>query len=149
MADVHMRDLFAIDPQRFERYSLRCGDLFLDYSKNRVNDETMRLLVDLAESVDLAGWMQRMRSGDKINLSENRAVLHTALRNRSNTPVLVDGVDVMPEVNAVLAMPEVKEKLHAQFMEPIGGSTQDLASFMQQELRVMTPVIKRTGIKVD
>ena len=103
MADVHMRDLFAIDPQRFERYSLRCGDLFLDYSKNRVNDETMRLLVDLAESVDLAGWMQRMRSGDKINLSENRAVLHTALRNRSNTPVLVDGVDVMPEVNAVLA----------------------------------------------
>ena len=103
MADVHMRDLFAIDPQRFARYSLSCGGLFLDYSKHRINDETMRLLVELAQSVDLAGWMQRMRSGDKINVSENRAVLHTALRNRSNTPVLVDGVDVMPEVNRVLA----------------------------------------------
>lgn len=103
MADVHMRDLFAIDPQRFQRYSLRCGDLFLDYSKNRVTDETMRYLTELAESVDLAGWMQRMRCGEKINVSENRAVLHTALRNRSNTPVLVDGADVMPEINAVLA----------------------------------------------
>lgn len=100
--DVHMRDLFMEDPQRFERFSLRCGELLLDYSKNRITDETMRLLFDLAEACDVKGWAQRMFSGEKINFTEQRAVLHTALRNRSNTPVKVDGEDVMPVVNAVL-----------------------------------------------
>jgi len=103
MAAVHMRDLFASDPQRFERFSLQVGDLLLDYSKNRINDETMRLLVRLAEEADVAGWRERMFSGEKINNTENRAVLHVALRNRSNLPVIVDGEDVMPKVNAVIA----------------------------------------------
>ncbi len=102
MSRVHMRDLFDADPGRFERFSLECGPLFLDYSKNRIDGTTLRLLTELAESVNLADWMTRMRSGDKINLSENRAVLHTALRNRSDEPVYVDGEDVMPGVREVL-----------------------------------------------
>ncbi len=102
MAAVHMRDLFAADPARFERFSLQVGDLLLDYSKNRITDETMRLLFQLAEEADVAGWRERMFAGEKINHTENRAVLHVALRNRSNTPVIVDGEDVMPKVNAVI-----------------------------------------------
>ena len=97
-----MRDLFAADPGRFERFSLQVGELLLDYSKNRITDETMSLLVRLAEEADVTGWRERMFSGDKINHTENRAVLHVALRNRSNHPVMVDGEDVMPKVNAVI-----------------------------------------------
>jgi len=102
MGSAHMRDLFASDPQRFERFSLQVGDLLLDYSKNRINAETMNLLVRLAEEADVVGWRERMFGGEKINNTENRAVLHVALRNRSNHPVIVDGEDVMPKVNAVV-----------------------------------------------
>ncbi len=102
LRDVHLRDLFAADPGRFERFSLRLGDLLLDYSKNRVTDETLELLVRLAEAANVAGWRERMFSGEKINHTENRAVLHVALRNRSNEPIRVDGEDVMPKVFAVL-----------------------------------------------
>jgi glucose-6-phosphate isomerase len=102
-AKVHMRDLFARDPQRFERFSLRVGDILFDYSKNRVTQETMRLLFDLARQANLADKIEAMFTGEKYNNTENRAVLHVALRNRSNRPILVDGKDVMPEVNAVLA----------------------------------------------
>jgi glucose-6-phosphate isomerase len=102
MDAVHMRDLFAADPARFERFSLQVDGLLLDYSKNRITDETMRLLVSLAEESDVAAWRERMFSGEKINNTENRAVLHVALRNRSNHPVKVDGEDVMPKVNAVI-----------------------------------------------
>src|SRR3569833_566621 len=102
MAAAHMRDLFAPDPARFARFSLQVGELLLDYSKNRITDETMGLLVRLAEEADVAGWRDRMFSGDKINNTENRAVLHVALRNRSNHPVVVDGEDVKPRVNAVI-----------------------------------------------
>ena len=100
---LHMRTLFAEDPKRFDRFSLDVGDIFLDYSKNRITEETMRLLVALAEQQGVAAWRDRMFAGEKINGTENRAVLHVALRNRSNRSILVDGKDVMPEVNAVLA----------------------------------------------
>src|SRR5512139_947346 len=103
MAEVHMRDLFAQDPQRFERFSLRTGDILFDYSKNRVTQATMRLLCDLAREADVAGKIVAMFTGEKYNNTEKRAVLHVALRNRSNRPICVDGVDVMPEVNRVLA----------------------------------------------
>jgi glucose-6-phosphate isomerase len=102
LASVHMRDLFDRDPARFDTFSLRFKDLLLDYSKNRITAETMRLLRDLARQADLSAWIARMFGGEKINLTEDRAVLHIALRNRSNRPILVDGQDVMPEVNAVL-----------------------------------------------
>ncbi|MBU1394731.1 MAG: glucose-6-phosphate isomerase [Gammaproteobacteria bacterium] len=100
---MHMRDLFAADPARFERFSLQVGDVLLDYSKNRITEETMGLLVRLAEEADVAGWRERMFGGEKINNTEGRAVLHVALRNRGNQPLIVDGEDVMPKVNAVIA----------------------------------------------
>ena len=102
ISHVHMRDLFARDPQRFDRFSLRLGDMLLDFSKNRITDETMRLLLELARQAEVEGWRERMFTGEKINTTEDRAVLHVALRNRSNRPILVDGQDVMPEVSAVL-----------------------------------------------
>ena len=100
--NTHLREWFAQDPARGMALTLEAGDLFLDYSKNRVNAETMTLLRSLAEAVNLRGAIADMFSGRKINETENRAVLHIALRNRSNTPIKVDGKDVMPEVNAVL-----------------------------------------------
>lgn len=103
MAPRHMRDLFKEDPQRFEKFSISFKDILLDYSKNRITDETMRLLFELARAAKLQEWTERMFNGEKINITEDRAVLHVALRNRSNRPIMVDGVDVMPEVNKVLA----------------------------------------------
>ena len=103
MKDVHMRDLFAQDPQRFDHFSLKFGDILFDYSKNRISAKTIKLLLDLARQADLSGMIEAMFTGQKINVTEDRAVLHIALRNRSNRPILVDGVDVMPEVNRVLA----------------------------------------------
>jgi glucose-6-phosphate isomerase len=102
MATVHMREMFANDPRRFEKFSVQWKDMLLDYSKNRVTVETMRLLFDLALYADVEGWRGKMFNGDRINVTENRAVLHTALRNRSNRPIMVDDKDVMPDVNAVL-----------------------------------------------
>ncbi|MBK9131305.1 MAG: glucose-6-phosphate isomerase [Gammaproteobacteria bacterium] len=99
--DLHMRELFQADPRRFEAFSLRLGDFLVDYSKNRVTGETMRLLTELARQAGLPEQIGRMFGGEKINFTENRAVLHTALRNRSGRPVLVDGVDVMPRIHAV------------------------------------------------
>ena len=100
--DVQMRALFAQEPERFERFSVHMDDLLFDYSKNRITTQTMTLLMELAEEMDVPGWIERMFSGRRINCTEERAVLHTALRNRSNTPVVVDGQDVMPGVNDVL-----------------------------------------------
>ncbi len=102
MASVHIRDLFEQDTRRFEKFSLRFDDLLLDVSKNRVTERTMSLLFDLARQADLSGWIEKVFSGQRINSTEDRAVLHVALRNRSNRPILVDGQDVMPGVNAVL-----------------------------------------------
>jgi glucose-6-phosphate isomerase len=101
--DLAMRDLFAQDPERFHKFSLQFEEIFLDFSKNRITGETIELLRALAVERGVAGWARKMFDGEKINLTENRAVLHIALRNRSNHPILVDGKDVMPEVNAVLA----------------------------------------------
>ncbi len=97
-----MRDLFAQDPQRFDRLSLRFNDILLDYSKNLVTGETLSLLFGLAEQAGLSVWIERMFAGERINSTEDRAVLHVALRNRSNRPIRVNGEDVMPAVNAVL-----------------------------------------------
>jgi glucose-6-phosphate isomerase len=100
---VHVRSLFDSDPSRFERYSRTVEDMLVDYSKNAVTDETMTRLFDLARQAHLFEWRDRMMRGEKINRTEDRAVLHVALRNRSNRPIEVDGKDVMAEVNAVLA----------------------------------------------
>ncbi len=104
LADKTITDLFQQDPQRFQTFSLKFQDqLLVDFSKNKVTQETLDLLIQLANECDLASAREAMFLGKKINQTENRAVLHTALRNRANTPILVDGKDVMPEINAVLA----------------------------------------------
>jgi glucose-6-phosphate isomerase len=109
-----MREQFALDSGRFERFSVKSGDLLLDYSKNRITQETVDKLINLARAVDISGWTERMFTGESINHTEGRAVLHTALRNRSNTPVMVDGEDVMPKVNAVLTkMKKFCEQVHS------------------------------------
>ena len=102
MACVHMRDLFAQDPGRFGAFHATFEDVLLDYSKNRATAETMKLLFELARQADVGGWAKKMFAGEKINITEDRAVLHVALRNRSNTPIVVDGQDVVPGVNRVL-----------------------------------------------
>ncbi len=108
-----IKELFAADPERFNKFSLRLGDDFLvDYSKNIIDEETLKLLLDLAKECDVAGDIEAMFTGEKINRTEDRAVLHTALRNFSGKPVYVDGEDVMPEVQRVLAkMKEFSEKV--------------------------------------
>nr|MDQ2696652.1 glucose-6-phosphate isomerase [Pseudomonadota bacterium] len=103
MADVQMRHLFAQNPKRFDEFHMDACGLLLDYSKNRVTEDTLGLLVDLARQAGVEERREAMFSGEKINATENRAVLHVALRNRANTPIYVDGEDVMPAVNAVLA----------------------------------------------
>jgi glucose-6-phosphate isomerase len=106
MSEVHLRDLFARDAGRFDRFSLRFEDILVDFSKNIITRETMNLLLVLAASFNMKEEIEKMFAGEKINETEDRAVLHIALRNRSNRPVFVDGADVMPEVNAVLSQME-------------------------------------------
>ena len=98
-----MRELFAKDPERFNKFSIEFGGILYDFSKNRITEETLDLLVSLAEQAKVKEMAEAMFTGEKINVTERRAVLHTALRNRSNNPVYVDGKDVMPDVNRVLA----------------------------------------------
>ena len=102
MASVHLRDLFAHDADRFRRFSLRLDDLLLDYSKNRITDETLQLLLQLAEDSGLRARIDAMFRGEKINSTEKRAVLHVALRAPKGQSIVVDGKNVVPEVHAVL-----------------------------------------------
>lgn len=106
VASLHLRHLFGTDPERGKRFAEQAGDIYLDYSKNRVTDETMQLLFQLARSRGVEQLRDAMFAGNKINTTENRAVLHVALRNLSGTPILVDGTDVMPEVFSVLQQME-------------------------------------------
>jgi glucose-6-phosphate isomerase len=100
---THMRDLFSEDQGRFQKFHLTFEDILVDFSKNIITEEVLKELVQLAKDVELKDAIDAMFNGKRINRTENRAVLHTALRNRSNTPVIVDGEDVMPEVNRVLS----------------------------------------------
>jgi len=110
-----MRQLFADDPRRFDQFSVLFNGILFDYSKNLITEETIALLLDLAKETDVFGFRDKMFAGEKINITENRAVLHTALRNQSNRPVMVDGRDVMPGVRAVL------EKMNVFSKRVIGG----------------------------
>ena len=99
---VHLRELFAEDPARYEKFKIEFENILVDYSKNLINQEVIDTLIELANETELKEAIEAMFVGSPINQTEHRAVLHTALRNRSNNPVLVDGKDVMPEVNQVL-----------------------------------------------
>ncbi|MEJ2141294.1 MAG: glucose-6-phosphate isomerase [Gammaproteobacteria bacterium] len=97
---VHMRDMFEGDKNRFTNYSLQLNDILYDYSKNRINDETIKLLLELAREVNLSEWIEEMFQGEQINHTEHRAVLHTALRDQGDKPLLLDGVDILPEIRS-------------------------------------------------
>jgi glucose-6-phosphate isomerase len=114
LSSTTLRNLFAADPNRFDRFTARTDDLLLDYSKSRIDAEALDQLIELAKAADVEGKREAMFAGEKINTTEKRAVLHTALRNRSGEPVLVDGKDVMPDVLAVLdAMADFSEAIRS------------------------------------
>src|SRR5215813_3164620 len=102
VSKLHLRQLFADDPKRGQRMAIEAVGLYFDYSKNRVTDETLKLLGQLAEESGLRGRIDAMFRGDKINITEKRAVLHVALRAPKDTSILVDGKNVVPEVHEVL-----------------------------------------------
>jgi glucose-6-phosphate isomerase len=111
---VHLRDMFAKDPDRFNDFSVSFGDILFDYSKNRINHKTIQLLIQLAEECGLDESIEKMFAGDKINQTEGRSVLHTALRNFSGKPVYTDGQNVMPQVNNVLKqMQQFCQRIHS------------------------------------
>ena len=99
LKNVKMCDLSKADPHRFDKFLLRFNDIPLDYSKNRITEETTGLLLDLTRHADLAGTKEAMSTGQKKNITEKRDVLHVVLKNRSSRPIYVDGKDVMPGVN--------------------------------------------------
>ena len=99
---LNLRQAFADDPKRFDRFNVSLDDLFVDYSKNLITDDVMVALRELAMAANVEGWRDRMFAGDRINVTENRAVLHTALRNLDGGPIEVDGADVMPAIKDVL-----------------------------------------------
>src|SRR5674476_1114762 len=110
---LHLRQLFADDPQRGERFTAEACGLYLDYSKNRITDETLQLLVQLAEACNLREHIEAMFTGQKINVTEQRAVLHTALRAPKEERIIVNGIDIVPEVHAVLdEMADFTHKIH-------------------------------------
>lgn len=113
--DIHMRDLFEKDSNRFEKFSLEFEEIFLDYSKNRITEETRKLLIELAQEMGLDSAIDQMFSGEKINETENRAVLHTALRTPADKSVYVDGQNVIPAIQKVLEkMKNFTEKIHSE-----------------------------------
>src|SRR6185503_15775630 len=114
MRNVHLRELFADDPKRGERFTLEAAGLFLDYSKNRITDETVSLLCQLARECGLESRIEAMFRGDRINVTERRAVLHVALRMPRSESVVVDGTDVVADVHAVLdRMAEFSERVRS------------------------------------
>lgn len=143
--DQPISSYFTGDKKRFEKFSIQFEDILIDYSKNRISDETLPLLIKLANECGLKEAIEAMFKGEKINHTENRAVLHTALRNRSNTPVYVNGEDVMPEINGVLDKMKVfSNKVHSgewkgysgkpiQYIVNIGIGGSDLGPVMVTE----------------
>jgi glucose-6-phosphate isomerase len=125
IARTTMRELFDKDPDRFAKFSREACGVFVDYSKHRATEETWKLLLALAKQANVESWRDKMFAGDKaMNGTEHRAVLHVALRNRSNRPIVVDGKDVMPEVNAVLAkMRDFTERLRSGAWKGHTGKT--------------------------
>jgi len=112
MKNIHMKDLFVNDPDRFNKYSIRFNGILVDYSKNIITEDTLKLLLKLTDDVGLRDALNKMFTGESINETEDRAVLHTALRNRINIPVCVNDKNVMPEVNAVLSkMKDFSDKI--------------------------------------
>lgn len=145
MSRLHMRDLFAGDPERFQKFSIRLGDILFDYSKNIINQKTLQLLLQLAEDCDVKQAIHDMFAGIRINETEQRSVLHTALRNFSDTVILVEGKDIMPRIRKVQEqMRRFCEQVHSgawkgytgkpiRYIVNIGIGGSDLGPYMVTE----------------
>ena len=126
---VSMREMFAADPNRFDRFSVREGSLLFDFSKNRLDEEALAALVEVARAAKVEVRRDAMFAGEKINITEDRAVLHTALRNRSDAPVIVDGLDVMPDIRRVhRAMKAFANKVRSGKYAVTGGRITDVVN---------------------
>jgi glucose-6-phosphate isomerase len=122
--NVQMKDQFKSDSHRFEKFTLKFEDILIDYSKNRIDETTISLLCELADEVHLQEAKQQMFDGEQINLTERRAVLHVALRNRSGKPMTYQGEDIMPDINKVLdRVKAFTAKLHSGNMKGYSGKT--------------------------
>ena len=135
--NVHLRELFRTDPRRGERMAIEAEGIYLDYSKNRVTDETLALLLQLAQQADLPARIAAMFRGDKINITENRAVLHVALRAPKGDTILVDGENVVPQVHAVLdKMAEFSQRISQPRLErPYGKAHPQHRQYRHRGLR--------------
>ena len=121
---ISLREMFKSDPNRFNQFHIQFNDLLLDYSKHRISKETISLLIKLAKEADVEGWRNRMFRGEKINSTEHRAVLHTALRNQNTSPIISDGEDVMPKVKNVLKkMRRFSEEVRSGLWRGFSGKT--------------------------
>ncbi|MEY3785094.1 MAG: glucosephosphate isomerase [Pseudomonadota bacterium] len=121
---ISLREMFKSDPNRFNQFHIQFNDLLLDYSKHRISRETISLLIKLAKEADVEGWRNRMFRGEKINSTEHRAVLHTALRNQNTSPIISDGEDVMPKVKNVLKkMRRFSEEVRSGLWRGFSGKT--------------------------
>ena len=121
---ISLREMFKSDPNRFNQFHIQFNDLLLDYSKHRISKETISLLIKLAKEADVEGWRNRMFRGEKINSTEHRAVLHTALRNQNSSPIISDGEDVMPKVKNVLKkMRRFSEEVRSGLWRGFSGKT--------------------------
>src|SRR5690606_10207596 len=130
IAPKHLKDLFSSDPNRFQNFSVTFDDILFDYSKNRIDEETIALLTQLARECKVEEGIRSMFKGELINETENRAVLHTALRSQNDNPIYVDGVDVKPEIRAVLNQMEnfCKDVISGQWKGYQGGEITDVVN---------------------
>ena len=140
MQRAHLRSLFADDPARGERMTAEAAGVYLDFSKNRINDETLRLLIALAEQSGLRARIDAMFRGERINITENRAALHVALRAPRGASIIVDGKNVVPEVHAVLG--KMTDPAAAN-----GKATPANPSAMSSISALAAPILDRDGIR--
>jgi glucose-6-phosphate isomerase len=158
MHKIHLRDLFKENPDRFSQFSKKSGDILFDYSKNNINEQTITLLFTMANECGLKNAIEAMFNGEKINRTENRSVLHVALRNFSGKPVMHDGEDVMPSVNTVQQqMKKCCQKIHSgewkgytgkkiKYIINIGIGGSDLGPVMVTE--ALKPYWRKEGMRV-
>ena len=148
MSEVRLRDLFADDPGRGQRMTAEAAGIYLDYSKNRISEETLKLLFDLAEQSGLRGRIDAMFRGEKINVTEGRAVLHVALRAPQGKSIVVDGQDVVPEVHAVLdKMADFSERVRTANGKATQASASGTSSISASAAPILGPVMAYEALR--
>ena len=151
MKDKRIKDFFQTDPQRFKKYAIRFEDILFDYSKNIIDDNTLKLLLQLANESHVKEAIEAMFTGEKINQTESRAVLHTALRNVSGLLVITDGKDILPKCRKCNQMKAFSGKVHNGEWRVMAGRKLNILSYWRSDLGpvILTEALKLTGKKVS